>query len=293
MKFGTIQIGGTTTAARVDAEGGWVWPLVRNDTGGPVEILDVITAGYDLASGPMRESSSLPLRQVKFEAPIPRPRRNIICIGKNYREHAREFSRSGFDTSTAAPPDSVPVAPIIFTKFPETVIGPGAPIHYPRGVSESLDYEAELAVIIGTGGRAIRAADAYAHVWGYTIVNDVTARDLQARHQQWFLGKSLDGFCPMGPWAVTADAIDPGNIDIRCWVNEELRQSANSRDLIFDIPSLIETISAGITLQPGDIIATGTPSGVGVGLNPPRFLRSGDRITIEIGGIGRLTNAVA
>jgi 2-keto-4-pentenoate hydratase/2-oxohepta-3-ene-1,7-dioic acid hydratase in catechol pathway len=159
-------------------------------------------------------------------------------------------------------------------------------------VSTKFDYEAELAVVIGRGGRGITRAQALDHVWGYTIVNDVTARDWQARHKQWFLGKSFDTFCPMGPWIVTADELHVGDLAVRCWVNGELRQNANTRDLIFDVPTLIETISAGITLFPGDIIATGTPAGVGVGFKPPKFLKPGDRVRIEIAGIGTLTNSV-
>ncbi|HEX7623725.1 MAG TPA: fumarylacetoacetate hydrolase family protein, partial [Anaeromyxobacteraceae bacterium] len=210
-------------------------------------------------------------------------------------EHAREFARSGFDTSaTPGAADAVPSAPIIFTKAPEAVVGPGEAIRYPTGVSEQVDYEAELAVVIGTGGRGIRREDALRHVFGYTVVNDVTARDLQARHKQWFLGKSLDTFCPMGPWIATADELDPSaGVDVRCWVNDELRQHGNTLDLVFDVPTLIATISAGMTLQPGDVISTGTPAGVGIGFKPPRFLRPGDVVRIEIEGIGVLENAIA
>ena len=163
----------------------------------------------------------------------------------------------------------------------------------PAGVSDSLDYEAELGVVIGRGGRGIAKARAYDHVFGYTIINDVTARDLQGLHKQWFLGKSLDTFCPMGPWLVTADEVEPENLTVKCWVNDELRQNANTRDLIFDIPTLIETLSAGMTLRPGDVIATGTPVGVGIGFTPPKFLQRGDRVTVEIQGLGRLSNKVA
>ncbi|MBA3897109.1 MAG: fumarylacetoacetate hydrolase family protein, partial [Sphingomonadaceae bacterium] len=162
----------------------------------------------------------------------------------------------------------------------------------PTGLSDKVDYEAELAVVIGKGGRGIAKADAYEHVFGYMIVNDVTARDLQASHKQWLIGKSLDSFCPMGPWLVTADEVDPESLGVRCWVNDELRQDANTVDLIFDIPTLIAALSAGITLYPGDIIATGTPAGVGIGFDPPRYLAPGDRVAIEIDGLGRLSNAV-
>jgi 2-keto-4-pentenoate hydratase/2-oxohepta-3-ene-1,7-dioic acid hydratase in catechol pathway len=157
-------------------------------------------------------------------------------------------------------------------------------------VSTQIDYEAELAIVIGKGGRNIARADALGHVFGYTIVNDVTARDVQMRHQQWDLGKSFDTFCPMGPWLVTADELDGRDTRVRCWVNDELRQDARTTDLIFDIPSLIETCSRGITLHPGDIIATGTAAGVGMGFNPPRWLRHGDVVRIEIDGIGTLSN---
>jgi 2-keto-4-pentenoate hydratase/2-oxohepta-3-ene-1,7-dioic acid hydratase in catechol pathway len=215
-----------------------------------------------------------------------------MCVGKNYREHAREFAGSGFDSSTTSKEDAVPAAPIIFTKVPESVIANGTPIQYPAGVSDGVDYEAELAVVIGKGGRGIRRVKALEYVWGYTIVNDVTARDWQGRHKQWFLGKSFDTFCPMGPWIVTADELDIGSLGIRCWVNDELRQNANTRDLIFDVPTLIETISAGIMLFPGDVIATGTPAGVGIGFVPPKYLKPGDRVRIEIDGIGTLMNTV-
>jgi 2-keto-4-pentenoate hydratase/2-oxohepta-3-ene-1,7-dioic acid hydratase in catechol pathway len=235
---------------------------------------------------------ALPLAQIKLSAPIPRPARNIFCVGKNYANHAREFSRSGFDAGQSAPADAIPNVPIVFTKPPETVIGAGEAVWSATDVTSALDYEAELAVIIGKGGRGITKSDAMRHVWGYTIINDVTARDWQQRHKQWFLGKSFDTFCPMGPIAVTADEIDSANLDVKCWINGELRQNANTRDLIFDVPTLIETISAGITLYPGDIIATGTPEGVGIGFNPPKFLKPGDLMTIEIQGLGRLENSI-
>jgi 2-keto-4-pentenoate hydratase/2-oxohepta-3-ene-1,7-dioic acid hydratase in catechol pathway len=241
-----------------------------------------------------RESDeSHALADVELLAPIPLPARNIFCVGKNYRNHAREFSQSGFDGSHGGAGEGIPEYPIVFTKTPHTVVAHGATVWSADGVTDALDYEAELAVIIGQGGRGISKANAAAHVWGYTIVNDVTARDWQKRHGQWDLGKSFDTFCPMGPFAVTADEIDAANLELKCWINGELRQQANTRDLIFDIPTLIETISAGITLYPGDIIATGTPEGVGIGFTPPKFLRTGDVMRIEIEGIGRLENRIA
>jgi 2-keto-4-pentenoate hydratase/2-oxohepta-3-ene-1,7-dioic acid hydratase in catechol pathway len=240
---------------------------------------------------PLRDvAHPLSSRAVDLLAPIPRPRRNILCIGKNYHEHVQEIARHGFDTTGGGA--ERPAAPIVFSKLPDCVIGPGADILHDAAVTAQLDYEAELAVIIGRKGRAIARAHAMDYVWGYTIVNDVTARDVQKRHQQWLLGKSQDTFCPMGPFAVTRDLIDLADTPIRLWVNDELRQDGNTGQMIFDVPELIATISAGITLYPGDVIATGTPSGVGAGFEPPRFLSPGDRVRIEIPPIGVLENRV-
>ena len=231
-----------------------------------------------------------PLAEVTLEAPIPRPRRNIFCVGKNYLDHVKENTATSMASGAAksAPPEN----PVVFSKLPECVIAHREIIRIDRRVSSSIDYEAELAVIIGKGGRAISRAEAMDHVWGYTIVNDVTARDLQLRHQQWLIGKSQDTFCPMGPWAVTRDAVDLANARVLCWINGEPRQDGATRDLIFDVPTIIATISAGITLIPGDVIATGTPAGVGVGFKPPKFLVPGDFARIEIDGIGVLENEV-
>lgn len=240
---------------------------------------------------PKPSGASLPLSAVKLDAPIPVPRRNIFCVGLNYRAHAAEFAASGVG-GPRPPQQAVPEVPVIFSKVPESVIAPEAAIRIPTGLSESIDYEAELAVVIGKTGRAIPPSRALEHVWGYTILNDVTARDLQRRHQQWLIGKSLDTFAPMGPWLACTDELDGARTRVRCWVNDELRQDAPTADLIFDIPTLISTISAGITLHPGDIIATGTPAGVGIGFDPPRFLRRGDRVRIHIEGIGTLSNPV-
>jgi 2-keto-4-pentenoate hydratase/2-oxohepta-3-ene-1,7-dioic acid hydratase in catechol pathway len=232
----------------------------------------------------------MPLSDVQLLAPLPRPPRNIFCVGKNYREHAKEFASSGFDATAQ---EVVPEAPVVFSKPPSSVIGPGAPIPSHLDPTQSVDYEGELAVVIGRGGRGITSADALDHVFGYTIVNDVTARTLQQRHRQWILGKGIDGFCPMGPAIVTADEIpDPRRLRVRTWVNDDLRQDESVAALIFDIPTLIETISAGITLEPGDVIATGTPYGVGIGYTPPRFLKPGDTVRVEIEGIGVLENPV-
>lgn len=228
------------------------------------------------------------LSDIRLLAPIV-PRRNIICVGKNYSDHAREFSRSGFEAG-AVTGKEIDAYPALFSKMPGSVVGPGDEIELHPDVTSMVDYEAELAVVIGRGGRGIAREDAYSHVWGYTILNDVTARDLQRNHKQWFLGKTLDTFAPMGPWVTEAGDLDPENLQVTCHVNGELRQNANTRDLIFDIPTLIATVSAGATLQAGDVIATGTPAGVGIGFDPPRFLEPGDSVTIGISGIGELTN---
>ena len=233
---------------------------------------------------------AIAMNALSLTAPLPKPRRNIFCVGKNYFEHAREFAGSGFDSSAKSGGD-IPTFPIYFSKVPESVIGPDAAVEMPAA-SSAIDYEAELTVVIGKGGKGISKADALKHVWGYTIINDVTARDWQGRHSQWLLGKSFDTFCPMGPWLVSADELDGTNTRVRCYVNDELRQDAATTDLIFDIPTLIETLSAGITIYPGDLIATGTPVGVGIGFKPPKYLKSGDMLRVEIDGIGALSNPV-
>jgi len=232
------------------------------------------------------------LADARLLAPLPQPRRNLWCVGRNYHAHAKELRETVFKDNAA----DVQAWPIVFTKVPETVIGPDADVHLPgAAISSQIDYEAELTLVIGEGGRNIARADALKHVFGYTIINDVTARDVQIRHAQWDLGKSFDTFCPMGPWIVTADELDASDTRVRCWVtpnggSAELRQNARTSDLIFDIPTLIETCSRGITLLPGDIIATGTAAGVGMGMKPPRWLGHGDVVRIEIDGIGTLQN---
>ena len=286
MKFASFVGPAGVTAGIV--RDGTVAPLRGGDrgdsTGQPIGLLAHIAAGAD----PVTTGVELPLESVELTAPIPAPRRNIICAGQNYADHVREFDQSGYANADRG----IPEHPVVFTKATTTVIGPHdeIPLHADR--TEALDYEGELAVIIGTGGTNIRAEDAMAHVWGYTIVNDVSARDLQHAHRQWFLGKSLDRSCPMGPVVVTADEFDWRDLLIETRVNGELRQHTKTTDLIFGVPELIAAISAGTTLLPGDIIATGTPSGVGVGFDPPRFLLDGDVIEITINGIGTLVNTV-
>ena len=266
---------------------------LRFDSASARDGVSAVVQAQSLGRGLPEAGESFAIRNVKLCAPFPRPRRNIFCVGKNYYEHAKEFAQSGFDSSAAKPGDDIPTDPIIFTKVPESVIATGESIVIPQGISDAIDYEAELAVIIGKQGKGIGEDDAMDYVWGYTIVNDVTSRDWQIRHKQWMMGKSFDTFCPMGPWAVTKDAVDGQNTNVRCIVNGEIRQNANTKDLIFKIPKLIATLSSGITLYPGDIIATGTPVGVGIGFKPPKYLVAGDRVRVEIDGIGAIENPVA
>jgi 2-keto-4-pentenoate hydratase/2-oxohepta-3-ene-1,7-dioic acid hydratase in catechol pathway len=251
---------------------------------GALPLIEAMAGGRPL---PARIGAPMPLASVHLDAPLPVPRRNLWCVGRNYHAHAKELSATVFKDNHADPQ----AWPIVFTKVPECVVGPTDVVQLPGAtVSEQIDYEAELAVVIGVGGKNITRADAMRHVFGYTIVNDVTARDVQMRHQQWDMGKSFDTFCPMGPWIVTADELDGRKTRVRCWVNGELRQDGPTENMIFDIPTLIETISRGIMLYPGDVIATGTPAGVGMGLTPPRYIQSGDVIRIAVDGIGEIEN---
>lgn len=219
------------------------------------------------------------LEGARLLAPIPRPARNVFCLGRNYAEHAAERGAE------------VPKDPVYFTKVPECVVGPGAAVVH-HAVTEQLDYEVELAVVVGRGGRDLARAEALGRVFGYTVINDVTARDLQKRHGQWFKGKSLDTFCPMGPWLVTADEIpDPQGLDIAMRVNGETRQKSHTSRMIFPVAQCLEVLSQGFTLCPGDVIATGTPDGVGAASG--RFLHAGDLMEAEVQGIGVLANRVA
>lgn len=241
----------------------------------------------------LKAENVLPVDQVEILAPIPLPQRNIFCVGKNYYEHAAEFGSSGFDSDSVGGSE-IPEYPIIFTKPPSSVIGPGVAIQSALDPYDSVDYEAELAVVIGRAGRVSDSDDPMSFVFGYTILNDVTSRELQKRHKQWVLGKGIDTFAPMGPAIVTADAIpDVRKLTIELWVNGERRQSALIGDLIFDVPTLIRAIGRSITLQPGDIIATGTPAGVGIGFKPPKYLKPGDKVWIEVSPLGVLENPVA
>lgn len=231
--------------------------------------------------------ADLALAGLKLLAPIPRPRKNVFCVGWNYLEHFAEgeaIRQSGQD---------LPAHPVFFSKTPTAVTGPYDAIPYDAIVSEQIDWEAELAVIIGKSGKNITENKALDYVFGYTVVNDVTARDLQRRHGgQWLKGKSLDGACPMGPWIVTRDELDPTNLRVVTRVNGVPKQDSTTRHLYFKIPRLIAELSLGMTLEPGDIISTGTPPGVGFARKPPEFLKPGDLLETEIEGIGRLQNRI-
>lgn len=286
MRFATIELNGAPTVAIVSSDSQRYWPVEEALPGFKGDMVDLIRAVPDPQATLKTSGEGRPLAGVRILAPIANPRRNVFLVGKNYHEHAKEFNKSGFDGSK----EDAPPLPSFFTKPASTIVGPNDPVLSHQEATREVDYENEFTVIIGRGGRGIKKADAYSHVWGYTIVNDVTARDLQKQARQWFLGKALDTFCPMGPFIVTPDEIDPENVQLKTWINGELRQNANTGDLIFNIPTIIEVLSAGMTLEPGDIIATGTAAGVGIGFTPPKFLKPGDEMRLEIEGIGTLVN---
>jgi 2-keto-4-pentenoate hydratase/2-oxohepta-3-ene-1,7-dioic acid hydratase in catechol pathway len=230
---------------------------------------------------------AIPLENIKIMAPIPYPRRNIICLGKNYIKHAEEVAR------TIKGGGDFPSEPIYFSKFASPAIGTGDYIMAHENITSCLDYEVELAVVIGKNGRNIKRDEAEEYIFGYTIINDITARDLQKTHGQWFRGKSLDTFCPMGPCILHKSEVPfPVKLDISLSVNGELRQSSNTEEMTFDIAYIISQLSEGIELKAGDIIATGTPEGVGIGFDPPRYLKPGDVVSCTIEKIGTLTNTV-
>jgi len=234
-----------------------------------------------------KDRATFALDQVELLAPIPRPVKNIMCLGLNYADHVAE-------TSAAKDKEAkLPEHPIVFTKNVTSVTGPGAEVPYDPAASEQIDWEVELGVIIGRPGYAINPDDAMEHVFGYTVINDLSARDLQFQHKQFFIGKSFDGACRMGPWIVTADQIaDPHALAIRCDVNGVRKQDSSTGHMIFDIPAIIAVLSRGMSLEAGDVIATGTPDGVGFARNPPEFLKPGDEVVCEIEGIGTLRNTI-
>jgi 2-keto-4-pentenoate hydratase/2-oxohepta-3-ene-1,7-dioic acid hydratase in catechol pathway len=263
-------------------------------SGAPDEVVAFIAAGQKLhdrvAAAAAAKRGGTPLQDVRLLAPIPRPARNVFCVGWNYSEHFAEGK--GF-RGPADDAEAIPEYPSLFSKNPATVVGPEAAVRFPEPHSTQLDWEAELAVVIGMGGRDIPEADALKHVFGYTCANDVSVRDVQRRHGgQWFKGKNFDTHLPMGPWIVTADELDPTDLGIRSRVNGVTKQDSRTRFMVFKIPRLIAEISAGCELQPGDLIITGTPAGVGFARKPPEFLKIGDRVEVEIEGIGVIGNTI-
>ncbi len=269
--------------------------LLPQEAGWPASLLDLIAGGPAFLDRLRAELPRLAARpglrvgrgDVTLRAPIPRPRKNIICLGLNYKDHAEESMRA------KKLPVELPEYPVVFTKSPTSVTAPESDVPAHTGVTHELDWEVELGVVIGAGGRAIPRARALAHVFGYTVINDLSARDLQFRHKQWFLGKSLDGFCPMGPAIVTADEIpDPQALKLACRVNGVTKQDSSTAQMIFDVATIVETLSRGMTLEPGDVIATGTPAGVGFARQPPAFLKAGDVVECEIENIGVLRNRI-
>ncbi len=284
MRFASWSWGGRDHVGTISQDGREATPLaVRDPSLGTLPLIQAMARDEAL---PQPSGARLPVDVITLRSPLPRPLRSLFCVGRNYHAHAAELAGSVFNAKPEAE-----AWPIVFGKLAECVIGPNDTVQLPApAASVQIDYESELAVVIGRGGRNILRSRAMDHVFGYTVVNDVTARDVQMRHQQWDLGKSFDTFCPMGPWIVTADEVDGRDTRVRGWVNGTLRQDGQTRDMIFDIPTLIETCSRGITLYPGDVIATGTPAGVGMGLKPPQWLRSGDIVRIEIDGVGVIEN---
>jgi len=307
MKLGTVELaGGARPVAYLDEDRyldlRWAFGSGRLAGSSSESVPDahtltlvgVIEAGRGVLGGlKALLSSSLPdgaiivASEARLLAPIPLPRKNIFCVGRNYAGHIAE------DNVSREKSTEIPKYPQFFTKPPTAVIGPGEDVLLHTGVTRRLDYEVELAVVIGRRGKNISVADAKDYVYGYTILNDVTARDLQARHDQWFKGKGLDGSAPMGPWIVTGDDIpDPQALQLFLSVNNQVRQDASTSTMIFQISEIISSLSQGLTLEPGDIIATGTPSGVGYAMNPRQWLNDGDEIVCRIEPIGTLANRV-
>jgi 2-keto-4-pentenoate hydratase/2-oxohepta-3-ene-1,7-dioic acid hydratase in catechol pathway len=234
-----------------------------------------------------RPGRMLALERIRWHAPIPRPAKNVFCLGLNYLAHARESGQA------RGKEPRIPTVPVFFTKAPTAVTGPFDDVTVDPSVTSQVDWEVELGVVIGLRGRGIAPDEALRHVFGYTVVNDLSARDLQASHFQWFKGKSLDGFCPMGPFVVTADEFgDPQRKRLRARVNGAVKQDATTADMLFPVAEIIAWLSKGLTVEPGDVIATGTPEGVGMGRTPPEFLQEGDMVEVEVEGIGALRNRI-
>jgi 2-keto-4-pentenoate hydratase/2-oxohepta-3-ene-1,7-dioic acid hydratase in catechol pathway len=284
MRLATYRQGSTVRIGAVVGEA-----IVDLSSVAP-DMLSLIDGGPALLAQAREVAGSadgVALSEVTLLAPIPRPRKNIICLGMNYALHAYESLRA------KGLPEKLPEYPVFFTKAPTAVNHPEASIPYDAELSPQRDWEVELAFIMGKTAKNVPAEAALDYVFGYTILNDVSARDLQSKHQQFFLSKSLDGSAPLGPWIVTADEIpDPHALGLRLRLNGETMQDSHTGDMIFNIPTSIAVLTKGITLEPGDIIATGTPSGVAMGMTPPRWLQPGDVMEAEIDGIGILRNRV-
>lgn len=258
----------------------------------PMRDLRQVIALFGNGKAAFAHGEPVPLKEARLAAPVGPLTKNVICVGKNYYDHAEEFARSGVDQS--GDKQEIPADPVVFTKSVSSLADPFQVIPASSDPTQSVDYEGELGVVIGRRCKHVKRADALGCVFGYTIVNDVTARTVQQRHRQWFLGKSLDGFCPVGPCLVTADDFGkPDAQELATYVNGERRQFAKLRDMIFDTEAIIETVSTYVTLDAGDLIATGTPAGVGIGFRPPRYLNPGDEVRVSISGIGDLVNRVA
>jgi len=288
MKLATVNDNGHIKAGMIIGD---EFVCCVEGEGADMAVLSVIRTG-DVASWDaiIDTAERRDLADVQILAPIPHLIRDMVCVGKNYYAHAKEFFDSGFD---ATQKETIPSEPIIFTKAMTSLIGPNDAIDASIDPTDSVDYEGELGVIISKTARRVAKADWQDYVFGYVIINDVTSRELQKKHNQWTIGKGLDTFGPMGPYIVTKDEIDDlPSMQIQTLVNDEVRQQAEIRDLIFDIPTLIETLTLTGTLLAGDVIATGTPVGVGIGFTPPKFLKSGDVVTINVTGLGSLTNPV-
>lgn len=288
MKFVTYTYNGVTAPGVLAADESAVIPA--SELGYAAKSMNEL---IDQLSGTMpvipAEAMSIAISAVKLEAPIPEPKQDVVCLGLNYRDHVEEATRADavFDVQRG---DAV-----YFAKRLQKAVAPGDMIDGHFDICDSLDYEVELGVIIGKDAKNVKAEDALEYIFGYTIINDVSARNLQTRHKQWYFGKSLDDFTPMGPCIVTPESIGAKpELDIRCYINGEKRQDSNTRMMIFDIPYIIEELSAGMTLKAGTVIATGTPSGVALGMPPEtqKYLVSGDVIRCEIDGIGVLENTV-
>lgn len=296
MKIVTFEVERKQKLGILNADGKWIYPLdcfgmdyrAMRDAIEELSESEIQFLNHMAGKDPYEVPGAARIEEVKLLAPILRPKQDVICLGVNYMAHAEESARYKKESFNGERPHAV-----YFSKRVNYATGDKGGIPRHAGLVERLDYEVELAVIIGKDAYRVSAEDAKNYIFGYTIINDVSARDVQNRHNQWYFGKSLDGFFPMGPCIVSADEIAyPPKLSIRSYVNGELRQDSNTELLIFDIDHIISELSGGMTLRAGTIIATGTPAGAGLGFDPPKFLKTGDQVVCEIEGIGRLTNII-